>query len=74
VVDIGRLERDFGFVPRYASRQVVEDFAEKRRVSTLLAERSESRDERELEEFLQRSATRRSGNGVAASPETVLPG
>jgi len=74
VVDIGRLERDFGFVPRYASRQVVEDFAEKRRVSTLLAERSESRDERELEEFLQRSTTRRSGNGVATSPESVLPG
>jgi hypothetical protein len=66
VVDIGRLTDEFGFTPRYTSRETVEDFAANSRVRHLLEEQNQYRYEKDLEEFLQRKGAR-----GGAEPEIV---
>ncbi|HET9051245.1 MAG TPA: NAD-dependent epimerase/dehydratase family protein [Candidatus Dormibacteraeota bacterium] len=58
VADNRRLREEFGFEPRYTSRQTVEDFARRHRVADLLAERETVVYDREVEEFLQRKGAR----------------
>ena len=58
VVDIGRLQAEFGWTPRHTSREVVADFARRHRVRDLLPDGEGHTYERELEEFLQRKGAR----------------
>jgi UDP-glucose 4-epimerase len=67
VVDIGRLRDEFGYTPRFTSRETVEDFAAKSRVRGLLAEQNRYTYEKDLEEFLQRKGAR------GADADVVVP-
>ena len=58
VADIRKLREEFGFEPRYSSRDTVEDFARRHRVAGLLAQRDHVAYDREVEEFLQRKGAR----------------
>ena len=69
VVDIGRLERDFGMRPRYSSRQVVADFAARRRLAEPPSGAEQGAYERDLDEFLQRKGARPQVLNGAAPPE-----
>jgi UDP-glucose 4-epimerase len=66
VVDIGKLEKEFGYTPRYTTRETVEDFAAKHKVRDLLAEKNYTY-EKDLEEFLQRKG-RRSAIDLEVTP------
>lgn len=66
VVDIRKLTEEFGYTPRFSSRETVEDFAAKHRVRDLLAEQNRYTYEKDLEEFLQRKGAR--------APASVLAG
>jgi len=67
VVDIGKLTGEFGYTPRYTSRETIEDFAASNRVRHLLQEQSRYTYEKDLEEFLQRKGAR-GGTGPEIVP------
>jgi UDP-glucose 4-epimerase len=58
VVDIGKLTGEFGYTPRYTSRETIEDFAASNRVRHLLQAQNRYTYEKDLEEFLQRKGAR----------------
>jgi len=70
VVDIRRLQEEFGFTPRYTSHEVVEDFVRKHRVRRLAGEGFTY--EKDLEEFLQRAG--RTPAVIEGSPRPVGSG
>lgn len=57
--DITALQRDFGFQPRYTSRQTFEDFVGRRRISGLIDRAEVARWERELYDFISRKGQER---------------
>ena len=75
VVDIGRLEREFGMRPRYTSRQVVADFAARRRLRDPASGAAQGTYERDLDDFLRRKGARpRVLNGSAPPEPAGSPG
>jgi UDP-glucose 4-epimerase len=58
VADIRRLREEFGFEPRYTSRETVEDFARGHRIAEHHSERDHAADDRGVEEFLRRKSAR----------------
>ncbi|HEV3124222.1 MAG TPA: NAD-dependent epimerase/dehydratase family protein [Candidatus Dormibacteraeota bacterium] len=70
VVDISRLQQEFGFTPRFRTAEVVADFARKHRVRGLLPDAEQGTYEKDLEEFLQRKGARPEVvNGSTPAPE-----
>lgn len=59
VVDTTRLREQFGFSPRYSTRETFEDYVRRRRISGLLDREEVLRWEREVHDYLQRRSQQR---------------
>ena len=59
VGDITKLRKDFGYEPRYSSREAFEDFVARRRITGLVDRDEVFRWERELYDFIQRKGQER---------------
>ncbi len=68
-VDTVRLERDFGYTPRYSTSETFDDFVGRRRIRQVVKRDDVVRLERELYDFLQRRGQERFLAGRTRSSE-----